>query len=217
MSEKYIEEFYKLTCHPDILDIVMPVLNLKKEISESFAVLKYIRSIALKNPDKKYIIYDLCAGNALTSVSAAFLFKNVYSYAVDKRERDRKWDKCRNFKYINSDIVNEDWSYLIRQGRAVWDYIPIIIGVHACRHLAKRIIEIYNTTEEAEHLILMPCCSGPMKGFRIPDIITQNLGNYMKWSLYLHSITKGDKRLVIDNHCISPKNAIIISKKDKYQ
>ena len=77
---KYVKEFFDLNCHPEIMDIVMPIQNFEKEITESMAVIRQLRNLTLKRKHYHYRIYDFCAGNALTSVIASFLFKNVDCY-----------------------------------------------------------------------------------------------------------------------------------------
>ena len=209
-SNKYVNEFFDLTCYPDILDILNPISGRKKEITESMAVIKYIRRLALKNPDKRYVLYDFCAGNALTSTIAAFLYPNVSSYAIDKAVRDREWDRIQGFKYIQSDIYKEDWSYMIHQQRVLYSQTDfIILGVHPCRGLANRIIDIYNKSK-ADHLILMPCCTGDSYKYSLPTVIKEKVGDYLTWCVYLLNLVKGKKRMVVDEHIISPKNALII-------
>jgi len=210
-SNKYVNEFFDLTCYPDILDILNPISNRKKEITESMAVIKYLRRLALKNPEKKYFLYDFCAGNALTSVTTAFLYKNISCYAIDKAKRDRNWDKVNHFMYLQSDIQEENWEYMLHQMRVVYPLTEIIIiGVHPCRELAKRIIDIYNKSK-VDHLILMPCCTGGKYKFSLPQVIKEKVGDYLTWCVYLLDLVEGKKRLIVDESILSPKNALIIA------
>ncbi len=209
---KYVEEFYKLNCYPDILDIVLPVQRLKKEITESMAIIKQLRKLTLKNKLQRFQIYDFCAGNALTSVLACFLFKNIYhAYAIDKLPRERDWGKVNNFDYIVSDIYENDWASSIAKFRTNFPFTKtVIISVHPCRTLAKKVISIHNESEN-DYLILNPCCTGKTHGYGLPDAVVEKIGKYLKWCLYLQNQVKGNSRLHIDNHCLSPKNAIITS------
>lgn len=210
-SNKYVNEFFDLTCYPDILDILNPISGRKKEITESMAVIKYIRRLALKNPEKRYFLYDFCAGNALTSTIATFLYKNFHAYAIDKAVRDRDWDKIKRFMYLKSDIKTENWDYIIHQSRIIYPMTDfVILGVHPCRDLATKIIDIYNKSE-ADHLILMPCCTGDNYKYSLPHVIKQKVGDYLTWCVYLLNLVEGKKRLVVDENIISPKNAIIIA------
>jgi hypothetical protein len=212
-SNKYINEFFNLNCMPDILDILNPISGRKKEITESMAVIKQIRKIVFKH--KRNTLFDFCAGNALTSTIASFLFPNLNSYAIDKRLRERDWDRINNFKYIQSDIKKENWSYILHQLGAIYSVHParsnfIIIGVHPCRDLAQKIIEIYNKSY-AEYLILMPCCTGQKYKYSLPDAIREKVGDYLTWCVYLLDLVEGKKRLIVDESILSPKNALIIA------
>lgn len=208
-SNKYVNEFFDLTCYPDILDILNPISGRKKEITESMAVIKYLRRLALKNPEKKYFLYDFCAGNALTSATACFLYSNIQAMAIDKAVRDRDWEKIQRFTYVESDI-HETWEHYIQLNNFDGIAKSIIIGVHPCRELAKRIIEIYNKSE-ADHLILMPCCTGGQYKFSLPQVIKEKVGDYLTWCVYLLNLVEGKKRLIVDESILSPKNALIIA------
>lgn len=211
-SNKYVNEFFDLKCYPDILDILNPISGRKKEITESMAVIKYLRRLALKNPQKKYVIYDFCAGNALTSTISTFLYPNIRAYAIDKAVRKRDWDRVKNFRYLQSDIYKDDWEFRCdswRRGQECKDREVIILGVHACRGLSNRIIEIYNKSG-AEHLFLMPCCSGEKYKYSLPTVIKEKVGDYLTWCVYLLNLVDGKKRMVVDENVISPKNALII-------
>jgi len=209
-SNRYINEFFDLTCYPDILDILNPISGRKKEITEAMAVIKYIRRLALKSPDKKFLVYDFCAGNALTSTIATFLYPNVESYAIDLAIRDREWDRIQGFNYVQSDIYKDNWKYMISQMRVTYPLTEVIVvGVHPCRGLANRIIEIYNESN-ADHLILMPCCTGDNYKYSLPTVIKEKVGDYLTWCVYLLNLVEGKKRMVVDENCLSPKNALII-------
>ena len=212
-SNKYVNEFFSLTCMPDILDILSPISGKKKEISESMAVIKQIRKIVMKKPKTRFLVFDFCAGNALTSTLANFLYPNVSSYAIDKAVRDRDWDMIKRFMYIKSNIYKKNWEYTLHQQRVIYPRTKfIIIGVHPCGELSKRIIEIYNKSK-ADHLIIMPCCTGGKYKFSLPQVITEKVGNYLTWCMYLLNLVEGRKRLIVDEGIISPKNALIIARR----
>ena len=198
---KYISEFFNLKSSGDVLNVVYPVLNMQKEITESMAVMRHIRKITLKEP-MKYTLYDLCAGNALTSVIAVHLLPIKKAIAIDKKVRKRKWHLAKRFSYINEDIFSVHPTYFEKDA--------ILIGVHACTNLTDRIIELYQQSA-AKYLILMPCCVGKIK-INYPDIIKAKLGKYMIWCWQLSNKCNG--RFSIDEHVLSPKNIIITAKKE---
>jgi len=210
MTEKYIEykkqsyldEFLSLKCSGDVLNIVSPIQNAQKEITESMAVLKKVRKISLKNP-MNYILYDFCAGNALTSVLAAHLLPIKQVIAIDNRERSRDWYKAKRFTYEFSDIYDYPVNRINKDS--------IIVSIHPCSNLAERVIEIYNNSM-AEFLILMPCCNGSIR-IGTPDLIREKIGKYLIWCWDLASRCIGRVNMVIDSKCLSPKNCILIAKK----
>jgi len=202
-NQTYLDEFLSMKCCGDILNVLNPIQGLKKEISESMAVIKRLRKALIKNPDK-YILYDLCAGNALTSVIATHLFQTKHTYAIDVLTRERRWDKIRGFTYINDNIHNDTMCDRIENN-------SIIIAVHPCDNLATRVVDIYNQSK-AEMLLIMPCCNGPMN-INLPPVIKEKIGSYIAWSWSLASRCRGRVNMIIDDKCLSPKNCLIIAKK----
>jgi len=197
----YIKQFQQLTCKQEIIDNILPINNFKKEISESMSIIKHIRKIVLHNKNIHYTILDMCSGNALTSVLSSLLFKNVTSIAIDNLQRDRNWYAINRFFYINKSIYDKQFF------KSIISKNTIIIGIHACTHLSKQIINIFKNSS-AQHLILMPCCADE---YYIPKFIKQRIGNYLGWCMHLANICEG--KLIQDNKIISPKNCIIT--KDK--
>ena len=196
----YIDEFLSLRCAGDVLNVVNPLGNKsQKEITESMAVIKRIKHIVLKDEPMTYSVVDLCAGNALTSVLAAFLFPIKQAIAVDKKPRNRKWNTADRFDYRLRDILNDPITGI--------DKNTIIISIHPCGKLAEKVCEIYNKSE-ASHLILMPCCKGQ---FKSNQWLKERLGNYGEWCLHLSNLVDG--QLVQDMNVISPKNIVITAKK----
>lgn len=213
---EYLSRFLKLRCCGDILNIVCPVSSgIEKEISEAFSIITNVKPIVLGEKDK-YKILDLCCGNPLGSILSAFLLPIKEVIAVDKKEVKRNYELIRKFQYIEGDIYNDSIFDLI-------DEDTIIMAIHPCRELAKRIIEIYNESK-ANYLFLMPCCEGDYSKLKNSRFLAENLsgvdhplektsGNYLTWVYYLSTLC--DCRIVIDKKCASPKNAIIIGKKSR--
>jgi hypothetical protein len=199
-KQPYVSQFLSLKCAGDVLNIINPLGNhAEKEISESMGIIKYLRDITLKSP-MKHTLYDLCAGNALTSVIAAHLLPIKNAVAIDKRCRNRDWQKARNFSYQFEDIFNLD--------PAMFEEDSIIIGIHACEKLAKQIIKLYRESK-AKYLILMPCCEGSLSGKY--QLVCDRLGKAFTWCLELAIMADG--RMIQDNRILSPKNIVIIAEK----
>ena len=202
---KYINEFHQLNCAPDVLEIVNPMgKKPAKEITESMAVMRAIkrRIFVMRKRYGKIGLLDLCAGNALTSVLAVHLFPDVYAIAIDKRERQRKWERADRFEYDFYDI------YEPMPSRG----IPYIIcSVHCCGNLAKRVIEIYQADPLAQHLVMMPCCNGTVPNNNATKSRGKILSKYELWVDYLAGLCDGF--YYADDDCISPKNMIIVASK----
>lgn len=202
MSSKYITEFLQLRCAPDVLGVVNPLGDkATKEISESMACIKRLKSIALSDP-MRYRIIDLCAGNALTSVLAAHMLPVRSAIAIDKRPRNRDWHKVKRFDYWTEDL-------------RTWDFLSeitsddILLAVHPCK-MADDIAIIYRNSL-ASHLVMMPCCEGHFPQKKQHQFLRSKMSKYEMWCLHLAERVNG--LMVADTECLSPKNIIIRAKK----
>jgi hypothetical protein len=202
-TNPYVMKFVRLESALDILEATSPLGNKPmKEVSESIGILEKLRKIVLKEPNK-YTLYDICAGNALTSVIAAFLLPIDQAIAIDKNPRERKWDLVKDFSYDIKNIRKLEPNYFEKDS--------IIISVHPCRDLAERVIELYNESE-ASHLILMPCCVGNIDK-RHQFAIKALKDKYLAWTFQLADYVGGGA-ISIDKKVISPKNSIIVAHKE---
>ena len=202
---RYLNQFLGLRCAPDVLGVVGEMgKKAAKEVTESMAVIRRLRHIALHG---EYGLIDLCAGNALTSVLAVHTLPFKWATAVDKRERDRAWHRAERFHYHVQDINDK---LIINNACGHYKDPIVIIAVHACGQLAERVIELFHNTPEAKHLVLMPCCEGKEKN-RVPYCIRKRIGHYLAWCWHLNDLAKG--KLLIDQQVLSPKNGIIIASK----
>lgn len=202
---KYVSEFLSLKCAPDVLASVGFLGNKpEKEITEAFAILKKIKKITMREPDK-YEVVDLCSGNALVPILSAFLYKVKYAFAFDKLRRERNWNLVNNFMYKVFDIykIPNDW----------FSHPTILTAVHSCRDLAEQTIKIYNESENIQHLILMPCCIGNLDTSLLRFIKEQANGD-LAWVTKLAMQCKGKVSISKDNFVLSPKNYIIWAQKE---
>jgi len=201
---RYITEFLSLKCTPDILATVGHLGNKpEKEISEAWAIIRKLRKIVLRHPDKFQIV-DLCSGNALVPVTAVHLLPIVKAYAIDKLPRDRNWHLARNFIYIKEDIYNIKTS--------LFNKPTILTAVHSCRNLAEQTIKIYNENDQIKHLILMPCCQGKLDN-PILRFIKNEMNTDVAWALKLALQCGEGVRITKDKFVLSPKNYIISASK----
>ena len=215
----YLSEFLSLKCVGDVWNVVNPLgTKAQKEITESMAMIHVLRSIVLRRPMELHLI-DMCAGNALTSVLAAHLLPIALATAVDKRERKRRWDAVKRFRYIVRDIKEfEHVDYRDNTGK----YNPhsiIVMAVHPCK-TAPDIVKYFIQSEAAEYLLMMPCCRGGVDRFvkRFTTLELEKFGRYEQWCLYLAELCRESKGVKVqvyrDKKCISPCNIMIVAEKE---
>jgi len=170
-------------------------------------MIRKLKRFALAKPNE-YGLIDLCAGNALTSVLAIHLLPFKWALAIDNKPREREWDRAKRFEYRIDDI---NAAMALEEFRR-YPFRPfVIVSVHACGQLAERAIELYQNTEAARHLVLMPCCEGIGKN-RVPLVIRKKIGHYLAWAWHLNDLAGG--KLYVDKNVTSPKRAIIVASKE---
>lgn len=205
----YLDEFLSLRCAPDVLEAVHPLRRPEKEISESMALVTAIRgrllasrpvtgTVSVNTPGMTLL--DLCAGNALTGVIVAHLFRGTQVVAVDKREHIRDgFVNVRNFSYWQRDInALEEW--------AEWPAMStVVVASHACGKLSEAIIDL--CMKRGAPMAIIPCC---LRRSRLPDWtdgIAKEKGKYFAWLTYLAQRCGG--RFRIDGKCLSPCNGVV--------
>lgn len=201
-KKSYVSEFLSLRCAGDVLNVLNPITRAEKEITESMAMIKQIKKIALKEP-MKYTLIDLCAGNALTSALSVFLFPIHEAIAIDRKKRNRKWGLIKRFTYLEAELYPET-------DIGCFNNNIVLTATHACGDAAYLAVDLYNKLPEIKHLVLMPCCIGQRRN-NIPDFMVQEIGKYKAWAYDLSLSCRG--RIIIDKKCLSPCNAIIVASK----
>ncbi len=201
-KKSYVSEFLSLRCSGDVLNVLNPICGAEKEISESMAMIKQIKKIVVKEP-MKYVLIDLCAGNALTSTLSVFMLPVKEAIAIDRKKRTRRWESINRFTHLESEITVES------QIDCFSDNI-ILTATHACGEAAYLAVDLYNKLSDVKHLVLMPCCIGRRRN-SIPDFIVQEIGKYEAWAYDLSLSCNG--RVIIDKKCLSPCNAIVVASK----
>ena len=207
---RYVNHFLNLSCSGDVLNACNPINEPAKEISESMGIIRVMKPIILADRNKPWIVVDLCAGNALTSVLAVHLFPRVKGLAIDWKPRTRHYEHVKRFYYAPKNIFDESFMDLVCTPNDVYEYI--FISVHPCKYLARRVVELYNASPDAKHLILMPCCEGMVSSDKkYPTILKEKLGGYLLWSYYLSELCGGT--FIQDNNILSPCNGIVVAHK----
>jgi hypothetical protein len=203
MSE-YLSRFLSMRCSGDVLNAVSPFNNPSKEITESMAAIKHIKQFALKKK-MHYNLFDLCAGNALTSITAIHMLPIKEAVAIDKKKRSGNYGIVKRFTYLQEDIGNFDYG----------TNDSIVVAIHPC-NTATQIIELFNSTPSMKHLILMPCCNDEIKEDNGLTWLFNHkkISKYDIWTLFLYSqIAVKDKHVATDENVLSPKNNIIVASK----
>jgi hypothetical protein len=201
---KYLTEFLKLRCAPDILGVSGSLgANPAKEISEGMSIRAVLKPIVLRDP-MYYSMVEFCAGNALPSLCAVFTLPIQTACAFDKKPRERKWHQVKRFHYYTKDIYELSPKYL--------SDTDIIIAMHPCAGLALRIVEIYNESK-AKHLILCPCCVGGVPSSIQNKLEYLGLSKDDLWVQHLAGLCRGNVKVQKDLHNLSARNIIITASK----
>ncbi len=206
---KYVNQFLGMKCAGDVLNVVSPLGNKsEKEITEAMAMLRLIKPIVLKNP-MNYILYDLCAGNALTSIIGVYRTPIGFANAVDIKPRGREYHKVKRFEYSKENLHSFHIPYGVDTA--------IISAIHPCKNLAIRVIDIY-LESNVKYLMLMPCCGDSSSVHKYDKFIEEKLGKYVAWVYYLRDylikcLGIGNEdykvRVLQDNFVESPCNLIL--------
>jgi len=208
MPNKYLERFFALRCHSDVLDTVGHIKFRDKEITEAMAMIRHIQRIVLRDK-RPHFLLDLCAGNALVSVLATYLLPQIEAVAIDNQPRERNWGSAERFRYINDDIFNNPIYIYEKVENPI-----IIVGCHACNALAHQIIKHY--VSFGDYLVLMPCCNGS-EHLQVPSLFRERLSSYEQWSYTLyHEVEQHSAQcnMIADKNVMSPKNIIITAQKE---
>jgi hypothetical protein len=208
---KYVREFNNLRCHPDILACAPTMNKTWKEITESWSLLREVKSLILTNPNK-YLLVDLCAGNCLTSLMAAHLLPVIKAYAVDIRACPARRIP-RKFEHIQARM--QDLGVSVRVPIEWLEHPAIIVASHSCGALAREVVGHYRNF--GAYLALLPCCieAGVQPkpiGFRR---VQEALGKYESWCFHLAHLAQGD--YYIDKNILSPARGVVHAKKEWVQ
>jgi len=209
---KYVEQFFRLKCSGDILNIVAPLKNGEKEISEAMSLIQAIKPIVLREP-MKYSVIDLCAGNSLTGIIAAYLLPVKKVFAVDIKVPNRNYSKVKRFKYLQEDLIKNHYpcgNIIVPEGNNF-----IIVASHPCTNLAIRVIDIYKKNDNCKMLAMLPCCieTQELAQSKLPPRLIKSLGKYEAWTYYLSQLANGSYK--IDDGCLSPCRGLVISNKEE--
>jgi len=200
----------------NLLEYYLPIKKIferkkaNKEITEAFAVINILnREIKYQQKDKEIAIFDLGCGKGYFSMLSSWIFSYTELFACDYNTNMDigHFDFFSNVTYEQINLFDTKIINFINE----LDYDEIIlVGIHSCKQLAIRNIELFNQTK-AQKLILIPCCE--LKNPYKRQIY--GIGNhYDAWSLYLfNQILTEHKIIKKDLTILSPKNNVIYAYK----
>ena len=203
---KYVNKFLNMKCAGDVIGIAGPMKKYEKEITEAMAMKEAIKEFALKKPNK-YVVVDVCSGNALVPLLTAFTLPVAHSTAIDIKDRYRPWHLVNKFLYLTGDIKDDYFKRYLNRN----PHPTILTACHACKNISEHIINLYHEMDIVKHLVLMPCCIGGISSKY--SLLRQKLGKYMLWCLELADMCEGKVNIYQDNLVLSPKNVIITASK----
>ena len=202
----YVDQFLGLNCSTDILEVLRPITSgFSKEISEAMTIFKRMKWVVSK--PNQYNLLEMCAGNPITSALCAFVLPLTNTISVDLHKVNRDYTKFRKFHYVEQNIFKDEIFNLV-------DENTILVGVHACNDLSKRIIEIY-LKSPAKHLYLMPCCHPNVVKPKRFIFLDSQIGSYKTWCFHLAELCNGS--IDQDVKCLSGKNIVVQAHKDNLE
>ncbi len=190
-SSKYIDEFFRLKCAKDIVEILGKNLS-AKEITEAMSIRDRLRKLDIKDA----IVFDFCAGKAIFSLLVAFTLPVRKVIAIDIKKPNIDFSGVRKFEYYEVNLFDKEVEEIIEkeEGR------KIFVGIHCCKNLSIRVIELFN--KYGDYLFLMPCCV--LRTFK------NDFWGYIDWVKFLVSkVKKGKVKVEWDWDVWSERNAII--------
>lgn len=219
----YVQEFLATQSYQAILTkpeyhILTNKRHLKKEISESWAILKALEA-ATTSPLQ---LIDLCAGSSLTTSLFGLMYPKVKGVAVDILSQEFAPHYVQeNISYLQADI--KDDSFVETLGKHLGSDKAMLVGMHLCGDLSIRAIEIFEKLPQIKCIILSPCCF-PKHGrsrmdsdaMRRLEGIKDETKKYSAWSQYLldsigkHCKTSYQKE---DGDILSTRNRVIVGQR----
>jgi hypothetical protein len=170
--------------------------NRDKEITEAMAAIRAIRGIGIR-PVRAY---DIGSGIGFFTQIFHTLYPDVHVYSIDNNHKmkTKQFDWTDNVDFELFDIYGDGFHRFLskRSQRGT-----IMVGIHLCRGLAPRFIELFNYIEGVDHMVLIPCCAKM---------------EYEKWTRGLFKqISCENKSWHKDKNIISPKNNVIFASKER--
>jgi hypothetical protein len=158
-------------------------MRLRKEISESYAVLHAVQeccnglgildSVATHHSDdihfENVFLIDLCSGKGITTGLCRVLGpgedSNNFYMAIDKmlpHTVPHFLNADSNVEYrrrdVMADTMFDEIANVVRDQKVQYDRTCILVGMHLCGLLSERAIDLFDRTPGIMGLVLSPCC-----------------------------------------------------------
>lgn len=158
-------------------------MRLRKEISESYAVLHAVQACckslgiisAARNANnsddirlENIFLIDLCSGKGITTGLCGVLDpgkeSNNFYLAIDKMlphtiphflNSELIEYRCRD---IMAESMYDEIAIIVREQTMQFGRTCILVGMHLCGLLSERAIDLFDRTPEIRGVILSPCC-----------------------------------------------------------
>ncbi|KAL7463481.1 hypothetical protein ACHAXS_003848 [Conticribra weissflogii] len=190
-SRKYLDQLlthsegraYKKLCNIEYHGVEN--MKIRKEISESFAILHAVQECctkfaggAVSNSRNENIhlentfLIDLCSGKGITTALCGALFpqdndsdgSNNSFLAVDRLlpEQVPHFLNDNHISYLSRDILKEEMlvelTEMVHHQVHVKGRTAILVGMHLCGMLSEKAIEFFERIPEIKGVVLSPCC-----------------------------------------------------------
>lgn len=196
-------------------------MRLRKEISESYAILHAVQECCISlgisdktikddNVDLKNIfLIDLCSGKGITTALCGSMDdenSNNYFLAMDKMlpHTIPHFLNDKQIQYLSRDIMVEEMfaevADIVRYQTEEKGRTCILVGMHLCGLLSVRAIEFFDRVKGIKGIVLSPCClpkkheQRKLSNFskeKRENSAENELVNYFRWSEYLKGQTEG--------------------------
>jgi hypothetical protein len=228
----YIDDFRTseacrvLMTQPELYHVLTNKHHLRKEITESWAVLAALRSSsdAIVDLNDTFLV-DLCSGSALTVALFGILYPESKGLAVDIASKELAAHLQGNLAFLQADIWRVDFLQTMQNEV---DQPSALVGMHLCGELSIRAIEIFAQTPNFQVIVLCPCCFPKKRPKRKEPRSESNTNNdssfdftygsdeeanYEAWTSHLLGLLSdhcADVSIRHDKGILSKRNAMIV-------
>lgn len=218
------QRYHQLSC----------IRTIRKEISESLAMLDALQGCLSPLCDDSLHIVDLCCGRSVTSALLSLKRPSVHITAIDQLQPrflphfvcigESAADHAAvpgGVHYVQLDVM--DPSFVAELGKLIsmCDRPTVLLGMHLCGQLSLRAIDAFKSLDAVRVIVLSPCCLPSKRDPASPSGIyasKDQAEQYKSWAHHLETTLK-DATQEMNLHTetvksiLSPKNIVIRASK----